>query len=157
MLTDTSRWSHARGNTVVPSRWQATRFSTAAPELTMSEQLKLLWMNCARPRMYVYVGRMTDGEELIPGGTNNAEIGDRVLYSQIAHADDATELLQHIDTDTQLWALASLVGDWVAVIAHQQAVMHMVRPDLCSEIVEWPGSPKTIFDRMGVVPQEHGS
>ena len=24
MLTDTTKWSHARGNTVVPSRWQAT-------------------------------------------------------------------------------------------------------------------------------------
>jgi hypothetical protein len=24
MLTDTSRWSHARGNKVVPYRWQAT-------------------------------------------------------------------------------------------------------------------------------------
>ena len=24
MLTDTSKWSHARGNDVVPSRWQAT-------------------------------------------------------------------------------------------------------------------------------------
>ena len=24
MLTDTSRWSHARGNEPVPSRWQAT-------------------------------------------------------------------------------------------------------------------------------------
>jgi hypothetical protein len=24
MLTHTSRWSHARGNTAVPSRWQAT-------------------------------------------------------------------------------------------------------------------------------------
>ena len=24
MLTDTSRWSHARGNEVVPYRWQAT-------------------------------------------------------------------------------------------------------------------------------------
>jgi hypothetical protein len=24
MLTDTSRWSHAHGNEVVPSRWQAT-------------------------------------------------------------------------------------------------------------------------------------
>jgi len=24
MLTDTSTWSHPRGNTVVPSRWQAT-------------------------------------------------------------------------------------------------------------------------------------
>jgi len=24
MLSNTSRWSHTRGNTVVPSRWQAT-------------------------------------------------------------------------------------------------------------------------------------
>ena len=24
MLANTSRWSHAHGNTVVPSRWQAT-------------------------------------------------------------------------------------------------------------------------------------
>ena len=24
MLTDTSRWSHTRGNEMVPSRWQAT-------------------------------------------------------------------------------------------------------------------------------------
>ena len=26
MLTNTSKWSHARGNEVVPSRWQATNF-----------------------------------------------------------------------------------------------------------------------------------
>ena len=25
MLDNTSKWSHPRGNTVVPSRWQATR------------------------------------------------------------------------------------------------------------------------------------
>ena len=28
MLTNTSRWSHARGNEVVPYRWQATRRTT---------------------------------------------------------------------------------------------------------------------------------
>lgn len=27
MLTNTSRWSHTRGNKVVPSRWQATAAS----------------------------------------------------------------------------------------------------------------------------------
>ena len=27
MLSNTSRWSHARGNTVVPSRWQVTPHS----------------------------------------------------------------------------------------------------------------------------------
>lgn len=30
MLTDTSRWSHARGNGVVPSRWQATDYDRDA-------------------------------------------------------------------------------------------------------------------------------
>jgi hypothetical protein len=30
MLTDTSRWSHARGNEVVPSRWQATKETASA-------------------------------------------------------------------------------------------------------------------------------
>jgi len=33
MLTDTSRWSHARGNAVVPSRWQATRRQALAHTL----------------------------------------------------------------------------------------------------------------------------
>ncbi len=32
MLTDTSRWSHARGNEVVPSRWQATSAGRSAQE-----------------------------------------------------------------------------------------------------------------------------
>ena len=27
MLDNTSKWSHPRGNTVVPSRWQATALS----------------------------------------------------------------------------------------------------------------------------------
>ena len=30
MLDNTSKWSHARGNTVVPSRWQATVTTEAA-------------------------------------------------------------------------------------------------------------------------------
>lgn len=51
------------------------RFSITEPELTMSQQLDLLWTNGTKPRMYVYVGRTTDGEELIPGGTNKC--GDR--------------------------------------------------------------------------------
>ena len=31
MLANTSRWSHAHGNTVVPSRWQATKASDNSP------------------------------------------------------------------------------------------------------------------------------
>lgn len=37
------------------------RFSTAEPEQRMSQQLELLWINGTKPRMYVYVGRTTDG------------------------------------------------------------------------------------------------
>ena len=33
MINHTPRWSHARGNTVVPSRWQAT--TTGAPFLLL--------------------------------------------------------------------------------------------------------------------------
>jgi len=32
MLNNTSKWSHARGNTVVPSRWQATIAHQPPPE-----------------------------------------------------------------------------------------------------------------------------
>lgn len=35
MLTDTSRWSHARGNEVVPSRWQATTRCYSAADLAL--------------------------------------------------------------------------------------------------------------------------
>ena len=34
MLDNTSKWSHPRGNTVVPSRWQATRPSSRSTRAT---------------------------------------------------------------------------------------------------------------------------
>ncbi len=68
MLTDTSRWSHARGNEVVPSRWQATvqvldayRFTDALMDTITDPQIKAL------PRVgaidqYVDSTDMTDRE-----------------------------------------------------------------------------------------------
>ena len=47
MLSNTSRWSHARGNTVVPSRWQAT--------IADSAQFSVLITQVADQR---YVGSM---------------------------------------------------------------------------------------------------
>ena len=32
MLDNTPKWSHARGNTVVPSRWQATLWTRFVPQ-----------------------------------------------------------------------------------------------------------------------------
>jgi len=45
MLTHTSRWSHARGNGVVPSRWQATASSRGLPagrQLTLLTGVQIL-------------------------------------------------------------------------------------------------------------------
>jgi len=39
MLTDTSKWSHARGNEVVPSRWQATQAADLRREKMLAQQL----------------------------------------------------------------------------------------------------------------------
>ena len=40
MLTNTSKWSHARGNEVVPSRWQMTANMRLAPQTLRSLKLK---------------------------------------------------------------------------------------------------------------------
>ena len=40
MLDNTSKWSHARGNTVVPSRWQATTIAPA--EAVSAEEIRAL-------------------------------------------------------------------------------------------------------------------
>jgi hypothetical protein len=41
MLTHTSRWSHARGNGVVPSRWQATPFASALGRVVLIVMVRL--------------------------------------------------------------------------------------------------------------------
>lgn len=130
------------------------RFATTEPQQVMSAQLDRLREQSGHPRMYFYMARRTDGQELIPGGTTDAKVGDRVLYSQLVHADDESDLLQHIDTDTQGWALAGMVGDWVALIAHYQWITHMIRPDLCPHLSSWAGTPRTIFERLGVTVEE---
>ncbi len=48
MLTDTSRWSHARGNEAVPSRWQATASESASAPTRASRSLGRSWLGCSR-------------------------------------------------------------------------------------------------------------
>lgn len=41
MLSNTSRWSHARGNTVVPSRWQVTDLGEGRMALRLEMSVSL--------------------------------------------------------------------------------------------------------------------
>lgn len=133
------------------------RFATLEEQQRAAEQLKRLWTEQPFKRMQFF-SQTTDGTPLLPeAGAWNSEIGDRVLYSQLVHADDASELLSQIDDDHQLWSLASVVGDWLAIIAHQQMILHWVRPDLCPQPTSWAGSPTTVFERLGVKPVESPS
>jgi len=124
------------------------RFAASDDQRSMIDGLVELWERCKVPRMYSFAEQ--NEQELIPGGTNNYEIADRTIYSQIAHSDDAHEILDHITTGEQQWSLEALVGDWIAVIAYQQAVMNFIRPDLVPELTRWAGNPHTIFSRHGI-------
>lgn len=125
-------------------------FSTLEDQYKASEQLRRMWKDQPFDRVQSFSQRV-DGTPLLPkAGVWNGEIGDRVLYSKLVHADDARELLSQIDDDHQIWSLASMVGDWLAIIAHQQMILQWVRPDICPELTSWAGSSTTIFDRVGV-------
>lgn len=124
------------------------RFARTDAHRIISDQLHDLRNHCGKPRMRLFTAQVNVGD-LIPGGTTDAEVADRVLYSQLVHADDASELLQHVDTTMQQWALAGMVGDWVALISQQQWVTHLIRPDICPQPATWAGTPRTIFERLG--------
>lgn len=124
-------------------------FSVLEEQRRASEQLKRMWKEQPFNRSKTFAQKV-DGTPLLPQeGVWNSEIGDRVLYSKLVHADDARALLSQIGDDHQLWSLASIVGDWLAIISHQQMILRWVRPDLCPELTPWAGGPRTIFDRLG--------
>jgi hypothetical protein len=128
------------------------RFADTPEQVAMCEQVRRLWQELPFRRMKTFKG-YTDGRPILPSeGVWDSEVADRVLYSQLVHADDARDLLEHFDEAEQQWNLAGFVGDWLAVIAHQQALLHWVRPDLCASATPWSGTPETIFNRMGVTP-----
>lgn len=127
-------------------------FATTDVQYALSEQLVSIWDQIPVSRTHLFAAQA--GVELLPGGATDGQVADRVLYSQLVHADDARDLLQHVDTQSQQWSLAGMVGDWVAIIAHQQHVLRMVRPDLCPALTAWPGTPTTLFERWGVEFEE---
>lgn len=129
-------------------------FADTDEQRVMCEQVGRMWSSLPRDRMTLFAAKL-DGTPILPeAGVGDGVVADRVLYSQLVHADDASDLLGHIDSAQQQWSLAGLVGDWLAVIAHQQALLHWVRPDICERVTAWPGTPQTVFDRWGVTPVE---
>ena len=128
------------------------RFAQTAKQRTMAEQVGRMWRDQPFNRLTMFASKRTGEAMLPPEGVSDGHVADRVLYSQLVHADDAREVLDHVDDDTQRWSLAGVVGDWLAVIAHQQAQIHWIRPDICPVVTPWAGSPETIFDRLGVTP-----
>jgi hypothetical protein len=129
-------------------------FAKDRPQIVMSEQLLRIWGMVPAARLTMF--RADAGQELLPGGATDGQIADRVLYSQLVHADDSRALLDQVGEPMQQMALAGMVGDWVAIIAHQQYVLQLVRPDLVPELVTWPGTPKTVFERWGQPVVERG-
>ncbi|HEX4813535.1 MAG TPA: hypothetical protein VFV66_12375 [Nonomuraea sp.] len=127
-------------------------FSASDEQREMCMQLARMWKRLPLQRMQTFAST-SQGRPLLPvSGVWDGEIADRVLYAKLVHADDAGALLEHINDAQQQWSLAGIVGDWLAVIAHQQALLRWVRPDICALLTPWAGTPTTIFERLGVSP-----
>lgn len=127
-------------------------FAHTDEQRVMCTQVGGMWESLPRDRMTLFAAE-PDGSPILPeGGVGDGKVADRVLYSQLVHADDAGDLLSHIDSAAQQWSLAALVGDWLAIVAHQQTLLHWVRPDICERVTDWPGTSQTVFDRWGVTP-----
>ncbi|MGL5829042.1 MAG: hypothetical protein ACRC0L_05670 [Angustibacter sp.] len=125
------------------------RFASTERQRDMSTQVCRMWEELPLRRMQTFSSTMPNPQE----GVWDWQVADRVLYSEVVHADDASEILDHVPAGIKQWAFAGFVGDWFAVIAHQQAILNWVRPDICSELTPWGGCQTTIFDRLGVTPE----
>lgn len=130
-------------------------FATTEEQRLWVEQLPDLWEEAGKDRMFSYAFREGSGYVLPREGVGDSFVADRVLYSQVVHADDASDILDHIEPEWQDWALAGCVGNWAAVAAHQQHVAHLIRPDLVPELTAWAGNSATIFHRLGLKFQQH--
>lgn len=120
-----------------------------APASVEVEQVEHIWSR--QPfRRVVYLKATESGENLLPeGGVDGGHVAERLLYSQFVHADDASDILDHVDEDAQLWNLAGMVADWIATLSYQERVIQLVAPEVVPELTVWAGNQMTIFERMG--------
>ncbi|QCR53849.1 hypothetical protein C1N80_09870 [Brachybacterium sp. SGAir0954] len=124
-------------------------FATDPDHVQMCETLTGWWRAGRFNRATVMASQ--DGRALTPpGGVGSAMVARSVLYSELWHADDVSEVLNGVDSEFQLWSVAGLVGDWLAVISYQESLIMSVRPDLCASLTLWGGTPTTILRRLDV-------
>ena len=127
-----------------------------SPARVEVEQVADLWSRQPFKRV-VYLKATESGENILPkDGVDGGFVAERLLYSQFLHADDASDILDHIDDQAQLWNLAGMVADWIATLSYMERVIQMVAPEVASELTVWAGDQMTIFERMGakVVPSQ---
>lgn len=106
------------------------------------------WERAPVDRSTTFV-RNIDGTGLPASGVTDGRIANRVLYSEIVHADDAAAILDHISDEQKQWALTGMVVDWVCLVAQTQHLMHLIRPDVVPSLTSWTGTPTSLFERWG--------
>lgn len=124
-------------------------FASVPEQRRVASQIEDMWKK--QPFNRIYTSKLINGVEVTPaGGLGNGTVADRFLYARLLHADDASEVLDHITEEDQMWSLAGLVGDWLALISHQEAFISWVRPDISPKLTSWSGDHTTIFKRLGI-------
>lgn len=123
-----------------------THFTSPGNNRDAVLQIVRMWKDMPIER--VTFGSQLEGQESAQWSSGGV-LGRKLLYSEIVHADDEHDFLKAFRQEDQRWALAAIVGDWLAVISHQEAWMHAIRPDLCPEVTPWAGDDQTIFHRLG--------
>lgn len=125
-----------------------TRFTVTDRQKFLADQIGRMWE--AQPFPRTYMMKSIGGTSVTPpGGISDSTIGDRVLYSELVHADDASSVLEHVSDEEREWSLSCLVGDRLALISHQEWLLSSVRPDICPSPTAWAGDHITIFRRLG--------
>ena len=120
-----------------------------SPASVEVEQVAHIWSRQPFKRVY-YLKSTESGENILPeGGVDGGYVAERLLYSQFVHADDASDILDHIDDHAQIWNLAGMVADWIATLSYQERVIQMVAPEVVPKLTVWAGNQMTIFERMG--------
>lgn len=129
------------------------RFASSSDLRRYATQLGEMWK--AQPFTRTFMMKELGGRQVTPpGGISDSIIGDRVLYSDLVHADDSSDVLEHVSDEEKAWSLSGLVGDRMALIAHQEWLISCVRPDICEAPTPWAGDHTTIFRRLGGLVEE---
>jgi hypothetical protein len=111
--------------------------------------LRNLFSSAPFKRVEFFAANVESKKELLPPGVTNAVVGDRFVYSQVAHADDASDILDSIREPEQVWSYAGVVGDWVALISALETLIHLICPEICPQVTEWVGDSQSINLRSG--------